>query len=114
MIRPSDQPIVVLKMVQLSLEHGMSPISPLAFVSYGSLLASMGDIRQGYRYALMGKILLKEFGSRQVTGETIAHFAQLMACAEPVQSAIEFHIEGRKAAMSSGAPVYAIDRKSVV
>jgi len=106
--RPSDQPIVVFKMVQLSLEHGMSPISPLAFVTYGSFLASMGDIREGYRYARIAKALLNKVSSRQAAGETIAYSAQLLAYAEPMQSALEFHIEGGKAAMSSGATVYAL------
>lgn len=108
MIRPSDQPIVVLQMVILSIEHGMSPLSPLAFVVYGSFLASMGDIREGCRYARISKALLDKVGSRQVTGNVMAYFAQLMAYSSPVQSAIEFHIEGGKAAMTSGSTVYGL------
>ncbi|KAL7526202.1 hypothetical protein ACHAXR_004404, partial [Thalassiosira sp. AJA248-18] len=47
LVAPSDQPVIVLKMVQLSLEAGMSPLSPVAFALYGSFVASMGDIREG-------------------------------------------------------------------
>ncbi|KAL7532357.1 hypothetical protein ACHAXR_004580, partial [Thalassiosira sp. AJA248-18] len=108
MIRPSDHPIVVLKMVQLSLMHGLSPASPLAFVLYGSFLASMGNIQEGCRYAKIAKALLNKVSSRRFAGEVIAYSTQLMAYAEPVQSAIEFHIEGRKAAMASGATAFAM------
>ena len=97
-----------MKMVQLSIECGMSPISPLAFAQYGSLLASLGDIRSGCQYARIAKALLVKMGSRQVTGEVIAYVAQLLAYVEPVQSAIEFHIEGEKAAFSSGTTSYAM------
>jgi len=107
MIRPSDQPIVILKMVQLSLTHGMSPLSPLAFVLYGSFLANMGNIQEGYRYARIAKALLEKIGSRRVAGAVIAYSTQLMAYAEPVQSVINFHIEGGKAAMKSGDTMYA-------
>mmetsp|Transcript_3578 Transcript_3578/g.6913 ORF Transcript_3578/g.6913 Transcript_3578/m.6913 type:complete len:822 (+) Transcript_3578:71-2536(+) len=107
MIRPSDQPIVVLKMVQLSVKHGMSPMSPLAFALYGSFLASMGNIHEGYRYARIAKALLEKIGSRRVAGAVIAYSTQLMAYAEPVQSVINFHIEGGKAAMKSGDTMYA-------
>lgn len=108
MIRPSDQPVVVLKMVQFTLEHGLSPISPLAFVSYGSFLASMGGIREGCRYARIAKKLLSKVSSRQFAGEVIAYSTQLISHAEPVQSSIEFHLEGYKLAMASGATTYAM------
>jgi len=103
--RPGDQPIVVLRMVQLSLTHGMSPLSPLAFVSYGSFLASSGDIREGYRYARIATAQLDKVGQR-VAGQVIAYSTQLKAYVEPVQSAIEFHIEGGKAAMICGQISY--------
>jgi len=107
-IRPSDQPVAVMKMVQQSLMHGMSPLSPLAFVSYGSFLAAMGNISEGYRFARIAKALLETVGSRGVAGAVICYSTQIMAYAEPVQSAIEFHVEGGKAAMKSGSMGYAM------
>ncbi len=66
--RPSFQPIVTLKMVHLSLKHGLSPMSPLAFTYYGMLLASLGNIREGYGYAKIGKKLLARPGYNEVAG----------------------------------------------
>lgn len=108
MIRPRDQPIAVLKMVQISLMYGMSPISPFAFVAYGSFIASMGNIREGCRYAGVARALLQKMNSREVAGAVIAYSAQLMAYLEPVQSAIEFHLEGSKAGMECGAAPWAM------
>ncbi len=47
--------LVVLKQVNLSLQHGNSPESTLAFASYAVLLASMGDYNNSYEF---GKLAL--------------------------------------------------------
>ena len=80
MFNPQQTPLAIMKMVQISLKHGMSSVSPLAFVQYASFLATQGDIREGYRYARVAKALLDSNPSNiQVKGEFLAYFGQLLA-----------------------------------
>ena len=44
MINLSAQPIVTLKMVQLSIAHGMSPVSSIGFTHFGQLLVLLGNV----------------------------------------------------------------------
>ena len=61
--------VIIMRIVELSLEHGLNPLSPLGFALYGSFLASMGDISTGYRFALLSRKLLEKIGSNQSRGE---------------------------------------------
>ena len=80
MFNPQETPLVIMKMVQISLKVGMSSVSPLAFVQYASFLATQGDISGGYRYARVAKALLDSNPSNiQVKGEALAYFGQLLA-----------------------------------
>jgi len=100
--QPSWQPAVTLKMIQLSMKYGHSPISPLAFTYFGMLLARLGNIREGYSYVKMGRKLLDRPGYNEVAGEVISMATQVMCFVEPVQSANEFFLQGQAAAMSAG------------
>jgi len=102
MIKPALNSIVTMKMVQLSIAHGMSPLSPLGFTYFGQLLAAFGDIREGYRYVKIGRQLLERMGSKEVAGEVIAQGTQVVCCFEPVQAAVEAHVEGQTTAMAAG------------
>ncbi|KAL7535064.1 hypothetical protein ACHAXR_009250, partial [Thalassiosira sp. AJA248-18] len=109
-ISPSDQPLIVLKMVQLSLEAGMSPLSPVAFALYGSFVASTGDIREGYRFAKISQALLnrQDVGSRRNVEKVLAYTGQIIAYVEPIQSVAELHAQGHKAGMTSGTTSVAL------
>jgi len=102
MIKVDAQPIVTMKMIQLSVARGMSPISPLAFTYFGQLLARLGDIREGCRYVRIGRKLLDRIGSKEVAGEVIAQGTQIMCFVEPVQATLETHVQGHTTAMSAG------------
>jgi hypothetical protein len=55
LVNPPLHPFVTLKMVQLTITHGLSPMSPIGFVYYGSLLGRHGNIRAGYRFTLLAR-----------------------------------------------------------
>lgn len=97
-----------MRIVQLSLKHGISPLSPLGFAFYGSFLASMGDIREGCRFAKISRKLLDRIGTKQSRGNVAAYATQIMAYVEPVQSVLECHVDGHKAAMAAGSTSYAL------
>ena len=51
--RPSLNPILVFRMVKMSMVHGISNISTFAFACYGALLVIDRDIEGGY---MMGRV----------------------------------------------------------
>ncbi|KAL7461781.1 hypothetical protein ACHAXS_002187, partial [Conticribra weissflogii] len=95
-------PIVVLQMVKLTLLHGMTPMSAIGFVYFGSMLASLGQLREGYRFANLAKKLVQRFGSKEMAGEVIAISSQTIGYIEPMQSIIQFHAEGHTTALEAG------------
>mmetsp|Transcript_4484 Transcript_4484/g.8609 ORF Transcript_4484/g.8609 Transcript_4484/m.8609 type:complete len:739 (-) Transcript_4484:970-3186(-) len=102
MTKVEAQPIVTMKIVQLSITRGMSPISPLGFTYFGMLLARLGDIREGCRYVRIGRQLLDRIGSKEVAGEVICSGTQVLCFVEPVQSTLETHVQGHTTSMAAG------------
>jgi len=102
MTNPQMQPIVTLKIVHLSIAYGMSPISPVGFIHFGQILVKLGDTEVGCRYLRTGKKLLDKLGSKEVAGECLATFAQVISFIEPVQSTIDFHDQGHANAIAAG------------
>jgi predicted ATPase len=102
-------PIIPLKMIQTSLEHGMSPLSPLGFAIYGSYLTLVkGEVDEGYSYVKFALSLMKRMPSRAHDGKIIFHSSHTKLHVEPMQSAVESYIEANKAAMKSGNVTYAL------
>ena len=101
-IMPKAAPSVSQRIIQLSLSHGLSPVSPIGFVHFGSCAAKLGDISEGYRYAKLALSLLDKVGSRESAGEVISISTQLRAYIEPLQAVVEYHNDGYAAAMASG------------
>ena len=107
MIKPWVLPIITLKMVQLSISQGMSPLSPVGFVHFGKLIASLGYFNEACRYADISRKLLDKAGTKEVAGEIYAMSTSMMCFREPVQSAAEFYTEGITTALAAGDTVYA-------
>ncbi|KAL7439121.1 hypothetical protein ACHAXM_006808 [Skeletonema potamos] len=101
-IMPEKAPYVTQQIIQISLNHGMSPVSPIGFVHFGSYMAKLGDIRGGFNYVKLARSLLDKVGSRECAGEVICIGTHVIAYVEPLQAALEYHNEGYTAAMVSG------------
>ncbi|KAL7464104.1 hypothetical protein ACHAXS_004440, partial [Conticribra weissflogii] len=95
-------PIVTSKMVELSLAYGLTPMSAIGFAYFGSMLASIGYINEGYRYVKLSKDLVHRFGSKEVAGEVIAIATQTIGYVEPMQTTLEFHLQGHTSALEAG------------
>mmetsp|Transcript_27277 Transcript_27277/g.55696 ORF Transcript_27277/g.55696 Transcript_27277/m.55696 type:complete len:340 (-) Transcript_27277:37-1056(-) len=80
----------------------MTPMSAIGFVYFGSMLASLGQLREGYRFANLAKKLVQRFGSKEMAGEVIAISSQTIGYIEPMQSIILFHAEGHTTALEAG------------
>jgi len=97
------------KMIEISLNHGMSPLSPLAFVQYGNCNAIIGqNYEVGYHYVKLGLALMKQSPSRSHDCQIILHSAHTRMHVEPLQTACEIFLDGFKAAMKTGDSRYAM------
>jgi predicted ATPase len=108
MIMPRSVPFVTQKMIELSLAKGMSPMSPIGFVYYGSYTAKLGDISEGYHYVKLAVSLLDKVGLRDSAGEVICIATQVKIFVEPIQAALEYHDDGYAASMVTGDVFYAL------
>ncbi|KAL7495135.1 hypothetical protein ACHAWT_009264 [Skeletonema menzelii] len=99
---PESAPRVAQQIIQLSLDHGMSPVSPLGFVHFGSYSAKLGDISGGYSYVKLARSLLDKLGFKENAGEIICIGTQVVSYLEPLQATVEYHDEGYAAGMASG------------
>ena len=61
MAEPELFPHLCLKMVSLSLKHGLSAISTQGFVIYGALLVALDDVDQGYQYGMLALEILNRY-----------------------------------------------------
>ena len=66
------------------------------------LLASLGSIREGYKYVKIGRKLLDKPGYNEMGGEVISIGTQIMCFVDPVQCANEFFLQGHDTAMAAG------------
>lgn len=62
--QPSLFPVIVLKMLNVSLKKGNSPLSPFAYVSFGIIQGSvLGDFDSGYAFGSLSLELVSRFGN---------------------------------------------------
>lgn len=101
-VNPALQPIVTLKMIKLTISHGMSPVSPIAFAYFGGLVANLGNVRGGHRFARLAKVLLDTMNSPEIAGEVIWLTTEIQCFVEPMQTANEYRIHGQTTAMLAG------------
>lgn len=102
-------PVIPLKMIQISLKHGMTPLSAIGFAQYGNYLAIVREeFEEGYRYVKFALSLMKQIPSRSHDGDVMYYSNHTKLIVEPMQRAVENYLEAHKAAMRSGATKYAI------
>ena len=97
---------IPLKLIQISLMNGMSPMSPVGYALYGNYLALVrNEFEEGYRYVKLALSLMKKSPSRAHDGYIMFQSNYTKLYVEPMQSAIELYPDAIRAAMKSGNPV---------
>ena len=104
----SKLPVIPSKMILVTLEHGVSPLSPLAFVQYGNYNAIKENYEEGYHNVKLGLALMKQSPSRAYDCQILANSAYTRTHVEPLQTAIELYLDAFKAAMKSGDTGFSI------
>ncbi len=100
---PKSQPKATLHMIQHSLLHGLSGLSSVGFVMYGSYLACFGDIPTGYRYVKIAIKLAEKLNARSSMSEVLLVGSQVMGYVEPLQSVTEVMVRGHEYALMEGS-----------
>ncbi|MBW4465015.1 MAG: AAA family ATPase [Pegethrix bostrychoides GSE-TBD4-15B] len=101
---PSLLPLLSFKQVELSIQHGNSPISIFSYADYGLILCGIiGDIPTGYKFgqlalALLEKLQITAFKSRAyfIVNSFTRHWQ------EPLHHAIPLLLEGYRSGLDSG------------
>jgi hypothetical protein len=121
------QPIVTSTMINMTLEHGISPVTPVGLAWFAGHLTKMGEMSDGFRYAKLAKTLMDRLGSTEISGNALANdppipYLLLIACwishiltgnviwitsdvlhfNEPMQSVNEYRLHGQDVVLSSG------------
>jgi len=101
---PPLLPLLSFKQVELSIQHGNSPISIFSYADYGLILCGIiGDIPTGYEFGKLSLALLERL---QITSfKSRAYFivnAFIRYWREPLQHSIPLLLEGYRSGLESG------------
>eukprot|EP00985_Skeletonema_marinoi_P033270 scaffold40893_cov161-Skeletonema_marinoi.AAC.1 len=99
---PKSQPKATLQLVQYSLQHGVSDLTSVGFVFYGSYLACLGEIPAGYRYVKIAIKLAENRNARDCMGDVLAVGGQVMGYVEPLPSINDVMIRGHEYSLKTG------------
>ncbi|XXX80888.1 AAA family ATPase [Sorangium sp. So ce134] len=100
--------LLAVKMTNLSLRHGASPLAGQAYVHYGfHLAASMGKPREGYRIARVGVALNDRYQVERLRARLDFLFATIMNLCRPQREPLECLERARIVAMETGDFMFA-------
>jgi predicted ATPase len=101
-VAPDMFPLIVFKMVTLSLKYGNAPLSSVGYANYATIhCAVLGDMDSGYRYGQMAQALLERFQTNLYNSQIslifngfIRHWSEqvresLIGLLEGIQSGLE-------------------------
>ncbi|MBD2616189.1 AAA family ATPase [Nostoc punctiforme FACHB-252] len=85
-------PFLILKMVDLSLEHGNTPLSTIGYVMYGLILCgALGEIALGYQFGQLSLSLLERYDAQNLKCPVSLTFhASICHWQQPLQKTIKF------------------------
>eukprot|EP00804_Cyclotella_cryptica_P022585 CCRYP_009474-RA/>CCRYP_009474-RA protein AED:0.24 eAED:0.24 QI:567/1/1/1/0.66/0.75/4/82/613 len=113
-VNPALLPYVTIKIVDITIEHGLSPMSSIGFAYFGSMIAELGDIRGGYRYAKLAKALLEKNHCNEIAGEVLLQSVEILSYVEPLQTTNEHRIRAQATAMAAGDVYWACMNKLMI
>jgi hypothetical protein len=103
LVRPMLAPFVTLKMMQLTLLHGLSFISPLAFTTYGMLCVRTSGIDAAFRFGDLGLELLEKLQVREYIPRV---YAVYYGCIYPwrflIRDALDHLLYAHRVGMQTG------------
>lgn len=103
-VRPYLSPFVTLKLMKLTLTHGLSMIAPLAFSTYGMLcISGMRDVNAAFRFGELGLELLERLEVREYLPRVYAAFyGCIHHWKRPLRDALEPLLHAHRVGMLTG------------
>ncbi|MEG4911718.1 AAA family ATPase [Microcoleus sp. B7-D4] len=73
---PELFPLIVFKQVNLSVQHGNTPVSSYAYATYGLILSGEGvnDVNSGYKFGKLALLLVDKFKATKLKSRTLFIF----------------------------------------
>jgi class 3 adenylate cyclase len=106
---PTLLPILVFKMVALSVKHGNAPESALAYAMYGLILCGqIGDVEAGYKFGQLALKLLEKLKTREHKAKTMAIVLMFINhWKAPIRQSLGPLLEAHHSALETGDLEYA-------
>ncbi len=100
---PDYYPIIVLKMMRISIIEGNCKISPYAYVNYAVILCKLGDTDAGYAYGRASLELMERLNASEIYTKVSFTFGMFVHhWKAPLQDSIEFFDTAIAGGMESG------------
>ncbi|HEY9672281.1 MAG TPA: ATP-binding protein, partial [Waterburya sp.] len=106
---PALYPLVVFRLVNLSIRYGNSPLSAYGYCMYGMLLSTMlGDIDSGYQFGQLALKLLQRFDARELKAKVNFLFNTfIQPWKEHIKARLDPSIEAFQSGLETGDIEYA-------
>lgn len=102
-IKSSSAPLVLLRLMKLTLENGHSIFSAMSFVAYGIFCASRGDINQAFRFGQMAlKLQHQEKRLEYLPRVYVAYYGFIHGWKMPISLALRPLLKARDVGISTG------------
>ncbi|MEG4942882.1 AAA family ATPase [Microcoleus sp. F4-D5] len=104
MANPMMFPLIIFKMVNLSLQYGNSPLSALGYVTYGMLLCGvLSDIDSGYQFGKLAIRLVEQFHAKELKAKIDLYFnCFIKHWKEHIQTTIQPLLEAFQSGLETG------------
>ena len=99
-------PLVVCRMVQLTVRHGMCKVSATAFSTYGLVCCGfLADYAEGYRVGKVAAAITDKLGAQELIARiNVVLYGCINVWTEPLQSTLPPLMVGHDSGVSSGDP----------
>jgi histidine kinase len=103
-VAPDMFPLLVFKMVTLSLKYGNAPLSSVGYANYATIhCAVLGDMDSGYRYGQISQVLLERFQTKLYNSLISLIFNGFIRhWSEPVRESVIGLLEGIQSGLETG------------
>jgi len=110
-VTPILNPIIVFRLVKMSIEYGVSSISAFAFACYGAWLVSepSWDVEGGHRMGRVANEMMQRLGATEMTPRLYALvYGFINVWREPWQACLNKHLEAYDSGAITGDMEYAL------
>jgi len=102
LISPNYMADVNLRMLEITLENGICPMSPTAIVRFAASCLSLGKYKLAYRLSKLSLRIIERANANQHTSSIILWAGHCSIVSEPIQSVAETHMLGFRAGQQAG------------